>query len=123
MRKDKTLTVRIGPKGYPMREITADIFEHNDLPGSWRIASNYLDRYIFCSYSGRHVKFIEFTQDRSDNFTLYKDREWERRPRDDNFYTLTKPERYHGKRMPTSFSQSIKRLLKEEQKKETVGTT
>ena len=121
MKKNRSLTVRIGPRGYPMEEITAGVFEHNDLPGNWRIESNHLDRYIFCSYTGRHVRFIEFTQYKGDNFTLYQGREWERRPRDDNFYTLAGPTRYHGKRMPTSFGQSVRRLIKEEQKKETAG--
>ena len=119
MKRDKPLTVRIGSHGYAMKEVTRkELFTHQELNGEWHVVSNHLDRYVLCTDAGKYLRFIEFTQNEEDNFVVYKRREWHRRPRDDNAYTLVKHERYHGTRMPIEFGQALKKTLSNEQEPE-----
>lgn len=108
MKMKKPFTVTLGMRGYPMTESSAE-FEHPEISGTWRVVEGP-DRYILCEDHGRHLRFVEFIKKPGENLVLYKAREWERRSRDDNNYTLTKPAKYHGTRMPTEFSQALKNL-------------
>ncbi|MBI4174307.1 MAG: hypothetical protein HY517_01570 [Candidatus Aenigmarchaeota archaeon] len=110
MKKKNPFAVKLGARGYPMTESAAG-FEHPDLLGTWHVLEGQ-DRYVLCEDRGRRLRFIEFVKKSDDSWVLYKAREWERLPRDDNQYTLTKDAKYHGKQMSTGFLQALKNACK-----------
>ncbi len=115
MKNKNPITVRIGSSGHPINEYRSGVlFEHPEITDSWRILES-TGYYILCNDRSRHLTFLEFYPDKNDRAVLYKGREWERRPRDDNFYILAKPKKFHGKRMPVQFGQALKRALLEPQ--------
>lgn len=120
MKNKNSITVTLGTRGYPINEYKkGEVFEHPELPGSWYVLES-AGQYILCNDRGRHLTFLELRPGKDDDFVLYKGREWERRPRDDNFYILTKPKRFHGNRMPIQFGQALKKALMEPQDTEAI---
>lgn len=108
MKTKKPFVVTVGRQGYAMKEVYAT-FEHPEISGIWSVLEGP-DMYLLCEDRGRHVRFVEFVKKPGDDLALYKGREWERRPRRDSSYVLTKHSRYNGTRMPTEFSQALKNI-------------
>src|SRR3989338_4128080 len=98
MKKQVPITAKIGLHCHILSEPFPDKpFEHAELVGTWCVLGAD-DRFVLYRDTGRHVTFLEFYPHAIDNFVYYKGREWERHPRDDNTYILTKHKRFYGNR-------------------------
>ncbi len=115
MKNKNPITVKVGKRYYSINEYRHGmLFQHPELPGSWHVLES-AGHYVLCNDRGRHLTFIEFYPDQRDSIALYKGNEWERRPRDDNSYTLTRPKKYHGMKTATGFSQALRNSMLKKQ--------
>ncbi|HIG97204.1 MAG TPA: hypothetical protein HA230_02560 [Candidatus Aenigmarchaeota archaeon] len=113
MKENEPIAVRIGSRGQRITEpVKGMIFTYPDIPGEWRLLED-TDKYILCKDTGRYLTFVEFCRGGQDNLSFYKRREWERRPRDDNNYTLSKHRKYYGIKMPLGFAQHVRNAIRD----------
>ena len=91
--------------------VKTGVMQH-DFPGfgtgtEWDIFSNDHNNYILTSKASRHVRFLEVYSD--DGLNMITGREWQRRPRNDEIYSLKgPPKKYYGMKQPTSFTKKVR---------------